>query len=587
MSGQGSNDDCYFYFYSSCTKGGDCPFRHCQAALGTETVCSLWREGRCFRDNCKFRHMESRINRGHIQCYWEDQPSGCLKPHCVFMHRKPRSNIHPKSGNEGLILPLSTATSQTSPSSKAAEVKELSRNSPCNPVESYSSNIDDSEMCPSSIPIEPIIFSFDNEESDSESASSTPMKSVSCDTKCSSVTVEKNLSDTLLGRNDDFGIKTLEQIKMEKIHKESDNFYKLAYDAPLIDPLQIKMKADVFMPEIYPSNSDFISICERPIDNPVSVCTDSKLHSPENERSFKSRILKRRNVSLYSTSEKSVPPKKVVCLKRGKEDDNFDFKIKTLDEIRQEKINKSASKEVPYESTLQNISIVNGDVNQSSTSSNKNESVCINGRPFRRLKIRRQINESLSNISILQEADSSSDCQKKERNQMVLHEVQNISDDQNKADSKGKRKESQSSSADVRPAKQLKTNDLPKKATTAAESEERLVKCSRPIIKRKRSSSLLQTSVSPSKEVSSTVVKLSEPVLQKSEELHSESNTSSKKIIRDSGISDNEKRIPKTSVDEIDNFLLNEADVTLDYEPDGAINESDDILLEIEQLLES
>lgn len=258
-----------------------------------------------------------------------------------------------------------------------------------------------------------------------------------------------------------------------------------------------------------------------------------------------------------------------------------------MDEIRQEKINKSVSKEVPNESTLQSISIVNGDVNESSTSSNKNESVCINGRPFRRLKIRRQINESLSNISILQEADSSSDCQKKERNQMVLHEVQNISDDQNKADSKGKRKESQSSSVDVRPAKQLKTNDLPKKATTAAESEERLVKCSRPIIKRKRSSSLLQTSVSPSKEVSSTVVKLSEPVLQKSEELHSESNTSSKKIIRDSGISDNEKRIPKTSVDEIDNFLLNEADVTLDYEPDGAINESDDILLEIEQLLES
>jgi len=25
-----------------------------------------------------------------IPCYWENTPSGCLKPHCAFQHTKPR-----------------------------------------------------------------------------------------------------------------------------------------------------------------------------------------------------------------------------------------------------------------------------------------------------------------------------------------------------------------------------------------------------------------------------------------------------------------------------------------------------------------
>ncbi|XP_076310730.1 zinc finger CCCH domain-containing protein 11A-like [Tachypleus tridentatus] len=97
-----SNDDCYFYFYSTCTKGEDCPFRHCEAALGTETVCTLWKEGKCFRQVCKFRHMESRKNRSQIPCYWENQPGGCRKLHCVFLHRKARTFM----SIEEMILPV-------------------------------------------------------------------------------------------------------------------------------------------------------------------------------------------------------------------------------------------------------------------------------------------------------------------------------------------------------------------------------------------------------------------------------------------------------------------------------------------------
>ncbi|XP_013866031.1 zinc finger CCCH domain-containing protein 11A isoform X2 [Austrofundulus limnaeus] len=83
-------DDCYFYYYSTCSKGDSCPFRHCEAARGNETVCNLWQEGCCFRSVCKFRHMEITKNRKEIPCYWENQPAGCQKPHCAFFHEKPR-----------------------------------------------------------------------------------------------------------------------------------------------------------------------------------------------------------------------------------------------------------------------------------------------------------------------------------------------------------------------------------------------------------------------------------------------------------------------------------------------------------------
>ncbi|XP_071349624.1 zinc finger CCCH domain-containing protein 11A isoform X2 [Trachinotus anak] len=85
-----NGDDCYFFYYSTCTKGDSCPFRHCEAAMGNETVCTLWQEGRCFRTICKFRHMEITKNRKEIPCYWENQPAGCQKPHCAFFHEKAR-----------------------------------------------------------------------------------------------------------------------------------------------------------------------------------------------------------------------------------------------------------------------------------------------------------------------------------------------------------------------------------------------------------------------------------------------------------------------------------------------------------------
>lgn len=76
-------------FGFSFSQGTSCPYRHEPSALGHERVCSKWAEGQCFQQNCPDRHMVIEKARNQIQCYWEQKPTGCRKPHCVFKHTNP------------------------------------------------------------------------------------------------------------------------------------------------------------------------------------------------------------------------------------------------------------------------------------------------------------------------------------------------------------------------------------------------------------------------------------------------------------------------------------------------------------------
>ncbi|KRZ92591.1 Small G protein signaling modulator 3, partial [Trichinella sp. T8] len=76
--------------FSSTPNVPRCPFRHSKSALGTEIVCQAWLQGRCRKAGCGYRHMKNGKTRSTMPCYWENQPGGCLKQHCVFMHLKPR-----------------------------------------------------------------------------------------------------------------------------------------------------------------------------------------------------------------------------------------------------------------------------------------------------------------------------------------------------------------------------------------------------------------------------------------------------------------------------------------------------------------
>ncbi|GFT89007.1 zinc finger CCCH domain-containing protein 11A [Nephila pilipes] len=345
MATQSSMDDCYFYYYSSCAKGDECPFRHCEQALGTETVCSLWKEGRCFRNNCKFRHMESRINRSSIPCYWENQPGGCLKPHCVFLHRKLRNGIQYVKPVPRLILP--TRDGKTSP--KLTEIiEETSDPNKSPPKESIPEEVVDYTPDPSSVPVTPLVLNFDEgEESDTESVSSTPVKMLSGNTRTNSYGLARNnLSSKFSGadKERDFGIKTLEQIRMEKIHKESDSFYSTAYKDLALDAAQ----AEQLSQEYYPPKSDFLSIPKDSLlEKSLPIPIKETRHGGLDEKSdLRDKISSRRSIS----ASKVATPKRIMNFKKqNKMEENsnsFDFKIKTLEEIRREKKSKQDNGDV-------------------------------------------------------------------------------------------------------------------------------------------------------------------------------------------------------------------------------------------------
>ncbi|NXC19002.1 ZC11A protein, partial [Corythaeola cristata] len=171
MSKQG--DDCYFYFYSTCNKGDSCSFRHCEAALGNETVCTLWQEGRCFRNICRFRHMEIDKKRSEIPCYWENQPVGCQKSNCAFHHTKGRYV-------DGLFLPPSKTTLPSPPESAEDDVKlaqmslqqnKLSVQSNPSPQLRGVMKVENSENVPSPTHPPVVINAADDDEDDDDQLS--------------------------------------------------------------------------------------------------------------------------------------------------------------------------------------------------------------------------------------------------------------------------------------------------------------------------------------------------------------------------------------------------------------------------------
>ncbi|KAF2366777.1 Zinc finger CCCH-type [Trinorchestia longiramus] len=78
--------DCFFYYYSSCTKGDACPYRHEPAAIGNKAVCRYWAKGLCVKPMCAFRHLEVTQPQNKVPCYFEKQPGGCKRNPCPFFH---------------------------------------------------------------------------------------------------------------------------------------------------------------------------------------------------------------------------------------------------------------------------------------------------------------------------------------------------------------------------------------------------------------------------------------------------------------------------------------------------------------------
>ncbi|XP_052670896.1 zinc finger CCCH domain-containing protein 11A-like isoform X2 [Harpia harpyja] len=229
MSKQG--DDCYFYFYSTCNKGDSCSFRHCEAALGNETVCTLWQEGRCFRNICRFRHMEIDKKRSEIPCYWENQPVGCQKSNCAFHHTKGRYV-------DGLFLPPSKTTLPSPPESAEDDVKmaqaslqqnKLSVQSNPSPQLRGVMKVENSENVPSPTHPPVVINAADDDEDDDDQLSEegdetkTPVQQLATEANngLRIISTRKCSGNTKQEDNLNFGIKTLEEIKLKKLKEKT------------------------------------------------------------------------------------------------------------------------------------------------------------------------------------------------------------------------------------------------------------------------------------------------------------------------------------------------------------------------------
>ncbi|XP_049687817.1 zinc finger CCCH domain-containing protein 11A-like isoform X12 [Accipiter gentilis] len=229
MSNQG--DDCYFYFYSTCNKGDSCSFRHCEAALGNETVCTLWQEGRCFRNICRFRHMEIDKKRSEIPCYWENQPVGCQKSNCAFHHTKGRYV-------DGLFLPPSKTTLPSPPESAEDDVKmaqaslqqnKLSVQSNPSPQLRGVMKVESSENVPSPTHPPVVINAADDDEDDDDQLSEegdetkTPVQQPATEGNngLRIISTRKCSANTKQEDNLNFGIKTLEEIKLKKLKEKT------------------------------------------------------------------------------------------------------------------------------------------------------------------------------------------------------------------------------------------------------------------------------------------------------------------------------------------------------------------------------
>ncbi|XP_044583388.1 zinc finger CCCH domain-containing protein 11A-like isoform X2 [Cotesia glomerata] len=170
MEQSSKNQDCYFYYYSTCTKGDSCHFRHEPSALGIEVMCTYWQQGNCMNEHCNFRHMELKKNRKSIPCYWESQRGGCKKPHCPFLHTLDRP-----APSEATINPSKTpgpkpVTQEWSNRPDGEKFAEASGESSVGHGSSESSSFISGSV------VDPIIVRF-NEETDNEGNTPSPQKS--------------------------------------------------------------------------------------------------------------------------------------------------------------------------------------------------------------------------------------------------------------------------------------------------------------------------------------------------------------------------------------------------------------------------
>ncbi|KAH9644432.1 hypothetical protein HF086_000683 [Spodoptera exigua] len=228
---------CYKHLILFLMQGDNCVFRHEPSALGCETMCTAWQQGKCLDKRCKLRHMELRKNRKQIPCYWENQPGGCRKMHCPFMHKNPDARTDGIAPSQPAPPPPQVPTSVNVPEPVSAEQPPMGvvlDSAILGVLPASSELLSGRRVLPphaheqpanpyAPMPVDPLVVNFE-EESDNESApSSTPTKTVSPD-----------------DANKVTNTKTQELLLLEKIQAEAAAYY--SYEGlPPPDPKERKI----------------------------------------------------------------------------------------------------------------------------------------------------------------------------------------------------------------------------------------------------------------------------------------------------------------------------------------------------------
>lgn len=74
------------------------------------------------------RHMKIEKPRSATPCFWEDQPGGCRKPHCVFQHKAPKPQVpasHPATTSSMMPQQVAQAATGGVPATTAATTTHL------------------------------------------------------------------------------------------------------------------------------------------------------------------------------------------------------------------------------------------------------------------------------------------------------------------------------------------------------------------------------------------------------------------------------------------------------------------------------
>ncbi|KAM9362121.1 zinc finger CCCH domain-containing protein 11A isoform 2-T2 [Symphorus nematophorus] len=350
-------DDCYFFYYSTCTKGDSCPFRHCEAAMGNETVCNLWQEGRCFRTVCKFRHMKITKNRKEIPCYWENQAAGCQKPHCAFFHEKPRFI-------EGVFVPPDKSQSKNEEQlhEEPAPPPPAPLPNAANPqLRGVKTEAQDPVPSPTHPPV--VINPADDDEDEDDQFSEEGEEG------------KVGPSPRKLPKSDDslnFGVSTLEEIRLRKALKAS--MKRAGYPIQSADTPANGEKENIqsfFRPALFEARAGPV-VVEEPGKPRVSVVERLGRKMPNTDVNNGEGLPLKRSLAerlgrVVDEEEPSMPPQKVlkpIKERLGLSAGTFaptqpaepvtepktapqEIRIKTLEEIRQEKAAKSQAKDSP------------------------------------------------------------------------------------------------------------------------------------------------------------------------------------------------------------------------------------------------